>query len=141
MWYIDYEEGTLKRLLAVVAVGLVLFASGCFFPEPEIEEPDPNPPEISIYLDILDFELQPTGNQFMPWVVVGHAKNIFLFTLGYAEVRVQFYDSSDVLLYTGIANVLDLPAGTTWEFTTHYFGSADANRVDHVSVSVGTCIP
>lgn len=132
----------MNRAISVVAVLVLVLISGCYFPEPQPKpDPEPNPPELSIYLDILDFELQPTDNPFMPWVVTGHAKNIWLFTLGYAEVRVQFYDSANVLLSTGIANVLELPAGTVWEFDAYYWGSDKSDRVDHVTVTVGTCIP
>lgn len=130
-----------RRTAFALVVVVLLSLAGCFFPEPIDPEPDPDPAPFSIYLDILDFELEATDNPFMPWVVTGHAKNKFFLTLGYASVRAQFFDAQDVLLHTGIDNVLELPSGTVWEFNAYFFGSESADRVDHVEVVVGTCFP
>ena len=90
-------------------------------------------------LQILDWQLLPYDNMFMPWVVRGHAKNVSGRTLNYAEVDAQFYDSNNVLLSSWFDNITDLPAGVTWEFNIYCINSEVADRVDHATVSVGNC--
>ena len=90
-------------------------------------------------LEILDWQLSNDGNMFWPWVVIGHAKNGSSQTLGYAEVRANFYDASGVLLSNWLDNILDLPPGVTWEFNIRCLNSEVSDRVHHVTVSVGTC--
>lgn len=90
-------------------------------------------------LMILDWQLQPYDNMFMPWVVVGHAKNTSGRTLNYAEVDAQFYDAGGVLLASWLDNIANLPAGVVWEFHIYCMDSAVADRVDHATVSVGSC--
>ena len=90
-------------------------------------------------LQILDWQLEPYNNMFMPWVIRGHAKNVSGRTLSYAEIHGQFYDASNVLLASWLDNVNDLPAGITWEFHVYCMDSSIAARVDRAAVSVGTC--
>jgi len=90
-------------------------------------------------LEILDWQLTNDGNSIWPWVVVGHAQNVSGHALGYAGVRANFYDGSGVMLNNWIDNVLDLPAGVTWEFNIRCIDSDVSGRVDHATVSVGTC--
>ena len=90
-------------------------------------------------LEILDWQLTNDGNLIWPWVVVGHARNVSGHALSYAEVRANFYDGSGVMLNNWIDNVLDLPSGVTWEFNIRCIDSDVSGRVDHATVSVGTC--
>ena len=90
-------------------------------------------------LEILDWQLLPYDNQFMPWVIRGHAKNVSGRTLEYAEVRGQFYDVNDVLLASWLDNVNGLGAGIVWEFNIYCIQSDIAGRVHHATVTVGTC--
>ena len=90
-------------------------------------------------LQILDWQLLPYDNPFMPWVIRGHAKNVSGRMLSYAEVRGQFYDAANVLLCTWLDNVTDLPANVVWEFNIYYICSEGAERVDHATVTVGNC--
>ena len=90
-------------------------------------------------LQILDWQLLPYDNPFMPWVIRGHAKNVSGHMLSYAEVRGQFYDAANVLLCTWFDNVTDLPANVVWEFNIYYICSEGAERVDHATVTVGNC--
>ena len=90
-------------------------------------------------LEILDWQLINDGNSFWPWVVVGHAKNVSGYTLSYAEVRANFYDAGGIMLTNWFDNILDLPAGEIWEFRIRCMDSEVSNRVDHATVSVGTC--
>lgn len=48
--------------------------------------------------------------------VTGIARNDSDGRLGYAEVKVRFYDVRGSLLETSFANVLDLDPGQTWSF-------------------------
>jgi len=91
-------------------------------------------------LEILDWQLLNDDNTFWPWVVIGHAKNIGGQTLGYAEVRANFYDVNGVLLNNWLDNTLDLPPGTIWEFNIRCLDSEVSDRVHHATVSVGTCM-
>lgn len=91
-------------------------------------------------LQILDYQLQPYDNMFMPWVIVGHAKNVSGKMLSYASVNGQFYDSGGVLLSDWLDNTSDLAPGVTWEFRIHCMESDIADRVDHATVTVGTCL-
>ena len=88
---------------------------------------------------ILDWQLSPYDNPYMPWVIRGHAKNVSGHMLSYAEVRGQFYDAANVLLCTWFDNVTDLPANVVWEFNIYYICSEGAERVDHATVTVGNC--
>jgi hypothetical protein len=126
----------LARLLALAAMAALVAALlvGCIEPT----QPDA-PPLPTGKLQILDFALQPYDNMFMPLVIIGHAKNITTRKLSYAEVRGQFYDASNVLLADWIDNISDLPAGVTWEFQIHLMDAEVADRVDHVTVTVGSC--
>lgn len=90
-------------------------------------------------LQILDWRLEPYDNTFMPWVVRGHAKNVSGRKLSYAEVHAGFYDANGILLASWLDNVSDLQAGVTWEFHVYCMDTSVADRVDHASVSVGTC--
>ena len=90
-------------------------------------------------LEVLDWQLVPYDNIFMPWVVTGHAKNISGHTLNYAEVDAQFYDAGNILLTSWLDNMTNLPAGVTWEFNIYCTDSTVAGRVDHATVAVGTC--
>ena len=90
-------------------------------------------------LQILDWQLLPTDNMFMPWVIRGHAQNISGRTLHYAEVRGHFYDSNNVLLCSWLDNISDLPPDTVWEFNIYCICSDTCDRVDHATVSVGSC--
>lgn len=98
-----------------------------------------SPPPGGGPLQILDWELLPYDNMFMPWVIQGHAKNVSGRELSYAEVRGQFYDANNVLLASWLDNILDLPAGVTWEFNVYCMDSEVADRVHHAAVSVGNC--
>jgi hypothetical protein len=122
------------RLLALAAVAAftATLVVGC------MEPTQPAPPPIG-KLQILDFSLQPNDNMFMPLVIVGHAKNATARTLSYAEVRGQFYDAGNVLLADWIDNTNDLPAGVTWEFRIYLMNADVADRVDHATVTVGSC--
>jgi len=91
-------------------------------------------------LEILDWQLLPYDNMFMPWVVTGHAKNVSGHTLSYASVNAQFYDANNVLLTSWLDNITDLAAGVTWEFNVYCMDSNVADRVHHATVSVGTCL-
>jgi hypothetical protein len=124
------------RLLAIgfMVVFMVTLLVGCVAPV----QPDPPAPPTG-KLQILDFALQPYDNMFMPLVIVGHAKNVTTRKLSYAEVHGQFYDASNVLLADWIDNTSDIPAGVTWEFNIHLMDADVADRVDHVTVTVGSC--
>lgn len=124
------------RLLTVASMVALMAAllSGCA----ETVEPDP-PVQPTSRLQILDSSLQPYDNMFMPWVIIGHAKNVTARTLSYAEVNGQFYDASNVLLADWLDNTTDLPAGVTWEFRIYLMDSEVADRVDHATVTVGSC--
>lgn len=92
------------------------------------------------YLQILDWQLLPYDNMFMPWVIKGHAKNISGRTLRYASVRGHFYDAAGVLLCSWLDNITDLPAGAVWEFSIYFFCDSDkAGRVARATVQEGTC--
>ena len=90
-------------------------------------------------IQILDWQLRPYPNMFMPWVVTGHAKNVSGRALNYAEVDAQFYDANDILLSSWLDNITSLGPGVTWEFNVYCLDSDVAARVDHATVSVGTC--
>lgn len=90
-------------------------------------------------IQILDWQLRPYDNMFMPWVVTGHAKNVSGRTLNYAEVDAQFYDANGILLSSWLDNITSLGPGVTWEFNVYCLDSDIAARVDHATVSVGTC--
>jgi hypothetical protein len=90
-------------------------------------------------LVILDSRLEPYDNMFMPWVVVGRAQNAGGSTLRYAEVDAQFYDSGGVLLASWLDSIANLPAGGVWEFHVYCFDSEVGSRVDHATVTVGSC--
>lgn len=90
-------------------------------------------------LQILDYQLQPYDNMFMPWVIIGHAKNVSGKMLSYASVNGQFYDSGNVQLEDWLDNTTDLAAGVVWEFRIYCIDSAIADRVDHATVTVGSC--
>ena len=93
----------------------------------------------SSYLQILDWQLQPYDNMFMPWVIVGHARNVSGRTLSYVSVEGRFYDSQGILLSSWFDNMLGLPAGVTWEFRIFMMDSSNADRVHNAEVSVGSC--
>ena len=91
-------------------------------------------------LEILDWQLQPHDNMFMPWVIIGHAKNVSGKTLSYAQVNGQFYDAQNVLLSSWMDNMSNLPAGVTWEFHIYLVDSEVGDRVHHADVQPGTCL-
>jgi PKD repeat protein len=101
--------------------------------------PAPTPPSPTAKLQLLDFSLQPYDNMFMPLIIIGHAKNVTTKKLSYAEVHGQFYDAGNVLLASWLDNTSDLPAGVTWEFQIHLMDADVVDRVDHVTVTVGSC--
>lgn len=90
-------------------------------------------------LQILEWQLLPYDNMFMPWVIRGRAKNISGRVLGYAEVRGQFCDATGVLLCSWLDNITDLPAGVVGEFNIYYMCGENAERVHHATVREGTC--
>lgn len=90
-------------------------------------------------LQILDFELKPYNNPFMPWVIQGHARNVSNRTLSYASVTGTFYDANGVLLTSSLDNVNNLAPGVVWEFKIYCFDSDVADRVHHAEVTVGAC--
>jgi len=94
---------------------------------------------VSPALEILDWQLVNDGTDFWPWSVVGHAKNISGRTLDYAEVKVRFYDASNILLDSWIDNETDLPAGTVWEFEVRCTNNDVTDRVHHAEVEIGDC--
>jgi hypothetical protein len=122
--------GCMVAFMATLLVGCV---------EPVQPDPPAAPTDPFAKLQILDFSLQPYDNMFMPWVIIGHAKNVSAWKLSYAEVHGQFYDASNVLLADWIDNTSDLPAGVTWEFQIHLMDASVAERVDHATVTVGSC--
>lgn len=120
----------IKRIGAAVLLTLLLGAlTACFMPEPVP----------TAKLDILEWDLKPNDNMFMPWVITGHAKNVSGRTLSYVEVDGKFYDSQNVLLASWLDNMNDLPAGITWEFKIYLLDSDVADRVHHATVEVGSC--
>jgi hypothetical protein len=90
-------------------------------------------------LQILNYQLLPYDNPFMPWVIRGYAKNVSGKTLRYAEVRGQFYDANNVLLCTWLDNVTDLAPDIVWEFNIYCICTDVCNRVHHATVTVGFC--
>ena len=86
----------------------------------------------------MSWELLPTDNRFMPWVIRGHAKNVSGRTLRYAEVQGQFYDANNVLLCSSLDGIFDLPPDVVWEFNI-YCTCSECDRVHHATVTVGTC--
>jgi len=90
-------------------------------------------------LEILDWQLRPNDNMFMPWVIVGHAKNISGRTLSYAQVDGRFYDAQGVLLASWLDNMSNLPAGVAWEFHIYLMDADVGDRVHHAEVQPGTC--
>ena len=91
-------------------------------------------------LQIIDWQLEPYNNMFMPWVITGHARNVSGRTLSYAEVDGQFYDQQNVLLASSFDNTANLPAGVTWEFNIYLFSLDVADRVHHARIEVGSCM-
>jgi hypothetical protein len=57
--------------------------------------------------------------------------------LGYAEVKVKFYDDSGSLIDSGIANINDLGAGEKWNFEV-YCLATDKHVADY-KIAVGNC--
>lgn len=52
----------------------------------------------------------------------GEATNISDSELGYVQIKVEFLDSADTRLQTGLANTNNLAAGQTWQWEAIYPG-------------------
>lgn len=92
-------------------------------------------------LEILDHEMvrEDEGSMAESVKVVGTAQNVSGDTLGYAEVKVKFYDEDETLLESFLDNVNDLGADERWKFEVMYppMGE-DAQKVDSYKVGVGS---
>lgn len=55
--------------------------------------------------------------------------------LGYAEVKVKFYDDSGALIESGLANINDLGAGEKWNFEVYCL--ANDKHVADYKIAVG----
>jgi len=67
--------------------------------------------------------------------VEGIAKNIGNKQMGYAEIRVKFYDESDVLLETASDWIRDLNPNEEWQFEIY----TQSSNIDHYQIAIGDC--
>lgn len=114
--------------------------------EPETEQapagtPEPTATPVKDELVVLSHELvrEDEGTAYETVAVVGQARNNTDRNLGYAEIRVKFYDESGALLDSSLDNINDLGPGETWNFEATMFAfGEDAAAVASYQIAVGT---
>lgn len=62
------------------------------------------------------------SNEFGNLFAGGEAVNLTDSTLGYVQIKVEFLDSIDARLQTGLANTNELASGQTWQWEAVYIG-------------------